>query len=164
GSVHLNDVALLSPFFWEGEIRGYVANVAHHVDVGGSAPGSLAVTTEVFQEGLVIPPVKLVNRGEINPDIMRFIMTHTRLPTESAGDFRAQIAANNLAAIRLGELIEKLGPESFEAYCNELIAYAERRTRADLARLPRGVHRGEDFLDSDGVTDDPIRVAVAITV
>ena len=164
GSVHLNDVALLSPLYFDGALAGFVANVAHHVDVGGSAPGSLAVTTEIFQEGLIIPPVKLVDRGEIDGDIMRFIMTNTRLPVESAGDFRAQIAANTLAQQRIAALIEKLGLDAFGAYCGELIEYAERRTRADLSRLPAGVYRAEDFLDNDGVSPEPVRVAVAITV
>lgn len=164
GAVHLNDVALISPVYDDGELRGFVANVAHHVDIGGSAPGSLAVTTEVFQEGLVIPPVKLVQAGQIVPDIMRFILTNVRLPRESAGDFRAQLAANNLATTRLIELIGRLGRPGFEIYCDELIAYAERRTRADLGRLPRGTYTGEDFLDNDGVTEEPIRVAVTLRV
>jgi N-methylhydantoinase B len=164
GAVHLNDIALISPVYDGDHLLGIVANVAHHVDVGGSTPGSLGVTTEVFQEGLIIPPVKLVEGGRINADILRFISANVRLPRESAGDFRAQIAANNLAGTRLVELAGQLGRDAFEAYCNELITYAERRTRADLARLPRGVYAAEDFLDSDGVTDEPVRVAVTLRV
>ena len=164
GAVHLNDVALISPVFDGEDLVGFVANVAHHVDIGGSAPGSLAVTTEVFQEGLIIPPVKLVRNGEFDPDLLRFISTNVRLPRESLGDFRAQLAANNLATRRLLELIQQLGRDGFRAYCDELIAYSARRTRADLARLPRGVYAAEDFLDNDGVTDEPVRVAVTIRV
>jgi N-methylhydantoinase B len=113
---------------------------------------------------LVIPPVKLVDRGQIAADVMRFILSNTRLPTESAGDFRAQVAANNLATTRLLDLIDQLGRDAFQAYCAQLLAYAERRTRVDLRRLPQGVYRAEDFLDNDGVTDEPVRVAVALIV
>lgn len=164
GAVHLNDVAMISPVFDGDALLGIVANVAHHVDIGGSTPGSLGVTTEVYQEGLIIPPVKLVRGGQFDPDILRFICTNVRLPHESAGDFRAQLAANNLAGRRLRELSQRLGAGAFEAYCDALIAYSARRTREDLARLPLGTYEAEDYLDNDGVTDEPVRVAVRVTV
>src|SRR3954451_21039831 len=164
GAVHLNDIALISPVFDDGRFLGIVANVAHHVDIGGGTPGSLGVSTEIFQEGLIIPPVKFVQGGKINADIQRFIATNVRLPEASAGDFRAQLAANALASTRICALVERLGDDAFRAYCDALNDYSERRTRAELARLPRGEYVAEDFLDNDGVPDEPIRVAVAIRV
>jgi N-methylhydantoinase B len=164
GAVHLNDIALISTVFDGDRFLGIVANVAHHVDIGGGTPGSLGVSSEIFQEGLIIPPVKFVEGGRINADLQRFIATNVRLPEASAGDFRAQLAANALAATRICALVERLGPDAFRAYCDALNDYSERRTRAELARLPRGVYEAEDFMDNDGVTDEPIRVAVTLRV
>ena len=95
GGVHLNDITLISPVYHEGKLFGYVANLAHHVDVGGGAPGSIGAFREVYQEGIIIPPVKLVRDGEIVPDVFRLVLAQIRSKRETAGDFRAQIAANN---------------------------------------------------------------------
>jgi N-methylhydantoinase B len=164
GAVHLNDVALISPIYDGDTLLGIAANVAHHVDIGGGNPASLGVTTEVFQEGLIIPPVKFVEGGRIDADILRFISANVRLPQASAGDFRAQLAANAIASTRIRELVERLGPDAFRAYCAALNEYSERRTRAALTRLPFGTYAAEDFLDNDGISDDPVRVAVTIRV
>jgi N-methylhydantoinase B len=164
GATHLNDIALISPIHADGELLGVVANIAHHVDVGGSSPGSLGVTTEVFQEGLIIPPVKLVEGGRINADLLRFIEANVRLPEASAGDFRAQLAANAVAGTRIRALADRLGREAFRTYCDALNDYSERRTRAALAAIPPGVYQAEDFLDNDGVTDEPVRVAVCLRI
>ena len=163
GAVHLNDIALISPVHGRtGELLGFVANVAHHVDVGGGAPGSLAPARDLYQEGLVVPPVRLVHAGKIVPDVMRMIGANIRAPRESAGDFRAQIAANTVGARRLAELVDRLGTAAFVGFCDDLIAYTSERTRAALARLPHGTFSAEDFLDGDGFTDDPIRIAAAL--
>jgi len=163
GAVHLNDIALISPVHDRtGELLGFVANVAHHVDVGGGAPGSLAPARDLYQEGLILPPVRLVQAGQLVPDVMRMIVANIRAPRESAGDFRAQVAANHVGARRLGELVERLGRGAFIQFCDDLIDYTSRRTRAALARLPRGEFSAEDFLDGDGFTDDPIRIAATL--
>src|SRR5262245_61232881 len=104
GGVHLNDITLISPVFAGDRIAGYLANIAHHVDVGGGAPGSIGVSSEIYQEGLVIPPVRFVARGEINRDVFAMIRSNFRGTREISGDFRAQTAANRLGIERLGEL------------------------------------------------------------
>lgn len=165
GAAHLNDVALISPLFGpDGRLVAVVANVAHHVDVGGSAPGSLAPAREIYQEGLILPPTRFVEGGRINPDVMRLIASNIRSPKESAGDFRAQVAANSLGASRLLELIERLGAEGFARMCDEIVAYTARRTRAAFATLPRGEFVAEDYLDGDGISDEPVRIRVAVRV
>ncbi|HLW59571.1 MAG TPA: hydantoinase B/oxoprolinase family protein [bacterium] len=163
GAVHLNDIALISPVHARtGELLGFVANVAHHVDVGGGAPGSLAPARDLYQEGLIVPPVRLVRAGQVVPDVMRMIVANIRAPRESAGDFRAQVAANHVGARRLAELVERLGRTVFTQFCDDLIDYTSRRTRAALALLPHGEFSAEDFLDGDGFTDDPIRIAATL--
>lgn len=163
GAVHLNDIALISPVYARtGELVAIVANVAHHVDVGGGAPGSLTLARDVYQEGLVLPPVRFVQDGRIVPDIMRMITANIRSPRESAGDFRAQIAANNVGADRVREIVERCGHGEFGRFSDELIDYTARRTRTALAALPHGEFSAEDFLDGDGLTDTPIRIAATI--
>ena len=141
--VHLNDVSLVSPVFAEGELLGYVANLAHHVDVGGGAPASIGAFREVFQEGVIIPPVKLVEAGRIVDDVFRLILAQIRSKHETAGDFRAQIAANATGVRRLEALVDRHGHATIVAAMEELLAYTERRTRAEIAALPHGVYEAE---------------------
>src|SRR6185437_9029369 len=115
GGVHLNDVNLICPVHWEGELLGYVANLAHHVDVGGGAPASIGAFREVFQEGVIIPPVKLVREGTIVEDVFRLILAQIRSKHETAGDFRAQIAANATGVRRVQALVERHGLETIVA-------------------------------------------------
>ena len=164
GGVHLNDICLISPVYYEGEVFGYVACLAHHVDVGGGAPASIGAFQEVYQEGVIIPPVKLVRDGQIDRDIFELIMAQVRAKRETAGDFRAQIAANNTGIRRLTALLDRLGPETVALYIDELIAYADRRTRADLAQLPKGVYTADGYLDSDGYTDEPVHLVVKVVI
>src|SRR5207302_6734508 len=110
--VHLNDVSLISPVFHAGELLGYVANLAHHVDVGGGAPASIGAFREVFQEGVIIPPVKIVAGGRIVPDIFKLVLAQIRSKHETSGDMRAQIAANTTGARRVHALVERHGPEA----------------------------------------------------
>jgi N-methylhydantoinase B len=164
-AVHLNDIALITPAYDNtGALIGYVANVAHHVDIGGSAPGSLAPAREIYQEGLTIPPVRIIEQGEINRDIWNLILANVRSSDESAGDFRAQIAANNLGVHRLVEIANRAGRETFVELCEALISYTERRARVSLAELPRGEYSGEDFLDDDGFSHGPIRIRVTVRI
>ncbi len=138
--VHLNDVSLISPVFAAGELLGYVANLAHHVDVGGGAPASIGAFREVFQEGVIIPPVKVVEGGKIVDDVFALILAQIRSKHETAGDFRAQIAANATGARRLEALVGRHGHATIVAAMAELLDYTERRTLAELAALPHGVY------------------------
>ena len=140
--VHLNDVSLISPVFCDGELLGYVANLAHHVDVGGGAPASVGAFREVFQEGVIIPPVKIVEAGRIVPDVFRLILAQIRSKHETAGDLRAQVAANNTGVRRLQALVERLGRETIVTTMNELLDYTERRARAEIAGAPPRRLRG----------------------
>ena len=164
GGVHLNDVTLISPVHHGGELFGYVASLAHHVDVGGGAPASVGAFREVFQEGVIIPPVKLVRAGQLVDDVFRFVLAQIRSKRETAGDFRAQVAANTTGVRRIGALLDRLGRETVAGYVDELIAYAERRARAEIDRLPRGRFEAEGQVDNDGFTDQPVRLRVAVQI
>jgi N-methylhydantoinase B len=164
GGVHLNDVNLISPVHHEGGLLGYVANLAHHVDVGGGAPASIGAFREVFQEGVIIPPVKLVERGRIVPDVFRLILAQIRSKHETAGDFRAQIAANNTGVRRIQALVERHGLETITETMDALLDYTERRTRAELAGLPAGVYEAEGSVDNDGYTTNPVHLQARIEI
>jgi len=165
GGVHLNDITLISPVYLSsGELLGYVANLAHHVDVGGGAPGSIGAFREVFQEGIIVPPVKLVRAGKIVPDIFRLVLAQIRSKRETAGDFRAQIAANATGVRRLCALVERLGAGVVRQSIDELLSYTERRARAGLRTLPFGVFRAEGWVDNDGYSDQPVRLVVSVSV
>jgi N-methylhydantoinase B len=160
--VHLNDVSLISPVYSDGELLGYVANLAHHVDVGGGAPASIGAFREVFQEGVIIPPVKLVEGGRIVPDLFRLLLAQIRSKHETGGDLRAQIAANATGARRLQALVGSYGRPTIATAMEELLAYTERRTRAELAALPHGVYEAEGAVDNDGYTDQPVRLRARV--
>ena len=164
GGVHLNDISLISPVYCDGELFGYVANMAHHVDVGGGAPASVGAFREVYQEGIIIPPVKLVAGGEIVEDVFRLILGQIRSKRETAGDFRAQMAANATGARRLAELTQQTGLDTVNTYIRELMTYAERRTRAEIAKLPQGEFSAEGYVDNDGYTDEPVRLVAKVRI
>jgi len=171
GGVHLNDITLISPVYHKGSsagaspsLFGYVANLAHHVDVGGGAPGSIGAFREVYQEGIIIPPVKLVHGGKIVPDVFRLVLAQIRSKRETAGDFRAQVAANNTGVRRLSALLERLEPKTVAFYIDELIAYTERRTRAELTKLPKSVFTADGYVDSDGFTDEPVHLVAKLVI
>ncbi len=164
GGVHLNDITLISPVYTGNELIGYVANLAHHVDVGGGAPGSIGAFREVFQEGIIIPGVKLVSFGKIDDDIFRLVLAQIRSKRETAGDFRAQIAANITGTKRIAALAQRYGVETLNAHIDELLDYTERRARNDVEKLPHGIFRAEGVVDNDGYTDEPVHLAAQITV
>jgi N-methylhydantoinase B len=164
GGVHLNDITVTSPVFFRGELFGYVANLAHHVDVGGGAPASVGAFRELFQEGIVIPPVRIAEGGVIVRDVMRLILSQIRSKHETGGDFRAQLAANATGARRLTELLERYGADVVRSYVDELIAYTERRARAEIATLPRGTFAAEGFVDTDGYTDQRVKLVVKVVI
>ena len=162
--VHLNDVTLTSPVYHGDELVGWVASLAHHVDVGGGAPASVGAFREVYQEGVIIPPVKLVEGGEIVDDVFRLVLSQIRSKHETAGDLRAQIAANNTGIRRLNGLIDRMGQETVLRYADELLDYTERRARAEIAELPRGTFSAEGFMDSDGYDGGPVRLTAQIVI
>lgn len=181
GGVHLNDITLISPVYLApnpsslaplradegkdgGVLLGYVANLAHHVDVGGGAPGSIGAFREVFQEGIIIPGVKLVSQGKINEDVFRLVLAQIRSKRETAGDFRAQIAANVTGVKRIAALAERYGVETLNRYIDELLEYTRRRAQAELEKLPRGVFRAEGVVDNDGYTKEPVHLVAQVTI
>ena len=162
---HLPDICIVSPVFHEGNCLGIVANLAHHVDIGGIVPGGMpTISTEIFQEGLRIPPVRICKNGRVDDEILSLITHNVRTPREAIGDVQAQIAANNIGERRLLEIARKHGAASTAAYMDELIAYSERRMRARLRDLPRGVYAFADVLEGDGLTDDLLTIKVRVEI
>lgn len=143
---------------------GFAASRAHHADVGGMKPGSMPIAREIIQEGLIIPPVKLVERGEINAGVWDMILANVRTPAERAGDLYAQLAANARGVARMQEMVSRYGAGDVAHYAAELMAYTERLTRNLLLAIPNGTYSFEDFLDDDGVGREPVPIRVAITV
>ncbi len=165
GGTHLPDITLVSPMAAGGDVLGYAVTRAHHSDVGGMSPGSMpAGSHELFQEGLVIPPVRLVRGGAYVPDVLDLILANVRTPDIRRGDLRAQIAANRLAEQRLAELVERRGRDTVAAVFSEVIAYTERRTRETLRGLPDGSATAESEIEGDGVTDDDVPIRVTVTL
>jgi N-methylhydantoinase B len=165
GGVHLNDVCLVAPVFHAGELVAYVATIAHHVDVGGGTPGSLTgLSREIYQEGLRIAPVRILVEGRIDERLLNLIAANVRAPRETSGDLRAQAAGVHVGARRLTELITHHGWPTLSTAIDALIDYSERRVRAAIGRLPSGVYRATGWMDNDGVSDEPVRVEVEITI
>ncbi len=164
GGTHLPDVTLVSAVYVEGRPFFYVANRAHHADIGGISAGSMPLSTEIFQEGLRIPPIKLYERGELNRSVLRLILANVRTPVEREGDLTAQLAANRTGERRLREMIAKYGVEEIALYMRELYAYAERMVRKRIETIPDGEYTAEDYLDDDGITGEPVRIRVTIRI
>jgi N-methylhydantoinase B len=165
GGTHLPDLTLVSPMTMEGEILGYAVTRAHHNDVGGMRPGSMpADSREIFQEGLVIPPVRLEAEGEVVQDVLDLVLANVRTPDVRRGDLRAQLAANRLAERRLAELVERRGRDVVEQAFTDVVAYAERRTREVLRSLEDGEHEAEGEIEGDGTRDEDIPVRVRVRV
>jgi N-methylhydantoinase B len=164
GGTHLPDISLVTPVFHRGRLAGFVANRAHHADIGGAYPGSMAPTTELYQEGLILPPVKLVERGRTNHALVDTICRNVRTPDERRGDLAAQLAANATGQRRLSELLDRYGARTFR----RLVADAFRRTREAaaslLAKVPLGAHVFTDYLDDDGFGSAPLPIRVTLTV
>ena len=164
GGTHLPDVTMVTPVHVDGERVGFAASRAHHADVGGMTPGSMPLSRELFQEGLVVPPVKLVEAGERNEAVWEMILANVRTPEERAGDLRAQVAANDRGEERLRALCRRHGTGEVERFMEGLQDYAARVTRGLVSGLPDGAYRFEDRLDDDGVGDGPVEIRVEITV
>jgi N-methylhydantoinase B/oxoprolinase/acetone carboxylase alpha subunit len=166
GGTHLPDITMVSPVCLGRARRPafYVANRAHHSDVGGMSPGSMPLAREIFQEGLIVPPVKLARRGAIVPDVLALILANVRTPVEREGDLTAQIAANRVAEARLREMVATHGARTVAGYASALQDYTERVMRATIAAIPDGVYAFEDRLDDDGFTAAPVAIRARVTI
>ncbi len=172
GGTHLPDITLVAPVYVESRrLRGrvvrahtspdfYVASRAHHADVGGAYPGSMGLCREIYQEGVRIPPVKLMRGGVMNADVLALLLNNVRTPEEREGDLGAQIAACHTGAERLREVCSRYGVERARRVAADLLDYSEELMRAFLQRVPAGEYRAEDFLDGDGISEHPVKIAV----
>src|SRR5580658_8318123 len=169
GGTHLPDITLVAPVHVRsGNSRlkpekmrpdFYVASRAHHADIGGAYPGSMGLCREIYQEGLRIPPVKIMREGRVQSDVLALLLTNVRTPQEREGDLGAQIAACHTGAQRLGEICSRYGLERAKKAAPELLDYSEEMMRALLHQIPSGSYRAEDFLDNDGISTEPVKIA-----
>jgi|AmaraimetFIIA100_FD_contig_71_2828160_length_2726_multi_7_in_0_out_0_2 N-methylhydantoinase B len=165
GNNHLPDFIMAKPVFFNGRIVAYTAVRGHYVDVGGGGPGSYsAAMPDIYAEGLRIPPVRIFKEGELNQDIVDVLLHNTRNSRERFGDLRSQFAGCVAAERRVLSFCQKYGAETFQAAMEEMVAAAEKLTRAAIAKIPDGTYTFEDFCDNDAITDDPIRIAASVTV
>jgi N-methylhydantoinase B len=182
GGTHLPDITLVAPVFeWSGRASGrrragsrprkaashpdfYVASRAHHADVGGAYAGSMGPCREIYQEGLRIPPVRIMREGVMDRDVLALLLNNVRTPEEREGDLGAQIAACHTGAERLAEVCVRYGVDRTRRAARELLAYSEELMRTFLLQVPPGAYRAEDFLDNDGIRDKPVKIAVTVTV
>lgn len=165
GGMHLPDIFMFVPLFYEHRRRAFAVVICHHTDVGGRVPGSNASdSTEIYQEGLRLPPLKLYQRGKLNETLETLIKINVRVPDRVWGDLSAQYAAAQVGKRGLDRLFQRYGADEVEAYMQELLDYAERLTRAEIRQWPKGTYRFTDHIDNDGFSDKPIPISVAITV
>jgi len=180
GGTHLPDITLVAPVYvglgpaLSGRRRAsyprksknspdfYVASRAHHADVGGAYPGSMGLCREIYQEGFRIPPVRLIRAGVMDRDVLSLLLSNVRTPEEREGDLGAQIAACHTGAERLLEVCVRYGLVRVMRAAQELMEYSERVMRAFLLQVPRGTYQAEDFLDNDGISDKPVKIAVTM--
>jgi len=171
GGTHLPDITLVAPVYVQSKRSRrreksrpdfYVASRAHHADVGGTYPGSMGLCREIYQEGLRIPPVKIMRAGEMQPDVLALLLNNVRTPREREGDLGAQIAACHTGAERLREICSRYGLDRTKKAARELLDYSAEMMRAFLSQVPIGIYRAEDFLDNDGVNANPVKIAVTL--
>ena len=164
GGTHLMDVRFVQPFYYQGELFCWLANTGHWPDIGGAVPGGFSASaTEVQQEGLRLPPVKLYKRGEIDSEILQIINFNIRVPEQRIGDIRAQKAALHVGTQRLTALIDRYGAMTINEAIAELRGRAERQMRAKIEPLADGVYRADAVVDSDGVVDEPLVIRLELT-
>ena len=165
GGTHLMDVKMVMPFYYRGKLWCYLSNTGHWPDTGGMVPGGFNSTaTEIQQEGLRLPPVKIVRRGEIVQDVVDIILNNIRVPEERIGDIRAQIGALKTGEKRLTVLLDRYGAETVDRAVVELKARSEQQMRACIATIPDGVYAFTSYIDSDGIVNEPLAVALEMTV
>ena len=165
GGMHIPDIFVVRPVFWEGRRVAFAVSTAHHADLGGRLPGSAACdNTEIFQEGLRIPWLKLYRRGEPDETIFALIEANVRMPEVTLGDLRAQLAATHIGANSILKLVSRYGLEIFQGCCRDLLAYTERLVRSEIASWPDGCSSFTDYMDSDGVGGPPVRLQATLTI
>lgn len=165
GGTHLSDFRLVKPVFRNGRVFCFLASVGHWHDVGGNVPGNYnPAATESFQEGMLIPPVKLFDEGRFRQDIVDILSANSRLPMSLYGDLNGQINALDLGEKRMQALLDEYGGETVAACLNELKLRAARLMRAEIAALPQGTVSAEDFLDNDGIVDEPLKIALDLSI
>ena len=165
GGTHLPDVTLVTPFFCGGDRPAFfLANRAHHADIGGMSAGSMPLSTEIFQEGLRIPPLRLVRQGEFDAELLALLLANVRTPVEREGDLAAQAAANRVGARRLEEILAVFGQAEAERYCGALLDYGERLMAEVIAAIPAGRYAFEDVLEDDGAGGGPFTVACTVEI
>ena len=165
GGTHLSDFKLVRPYYRDCELFCYLASVGHWHDVGGNVPGNYNPSaTESFQEGMHIPPVKLFRKGVLNQDIVDILQTNSRLPGSLYGDLNGQVNALDLGASRLGQLLDEYGAKLVEDCVEELTVRAEKLMRSNIESIPDGQYSFEDFLDNDGIVDEPLKIALDVTI
>ncbi|MBD3924267.1 hydantoinase B/oxoprolinase family protein [Nocardioides cavernae] len=165
GGTHLPDVTLVAPIFFKDDLLGFAVNRAHHLDIGGTVPGSFfSAAQENYQEGLRIAPIKLVRRGEVDPHLLELIVGNTRLPAQLKVDLAAQMSANRTAIRRLTDLADRYGPDEVQSAMSLILDQSERRTREAIRLLPDGDYEATDYIDNDGITDVPRAVHVTVRI
>ena len=165
GGTHLPDITLISPVLFKEEVAGFVANRAHHADVGGSVPGSMpGGATEIYQEGLRIPPTKLVESGKVNQGLWRMILANVRTPIERQGDLRAQLASNATGVTRFEFILQKYSRPTIFTFLTDLHDYSNNRMLQQLQQMPKGKYTFTDYMDNDGVTSEPVSLTVQVTI
>jgi N-methylhydantoinase B len=164
GGTHLPDITLVSGVFLKNRLVFYVASRAHHSDVGGMSPGSMPLAEEIYQEGLRIPPIKLMSAGKLNRDVWDLVLANVRTPEEREGDLAAMLGANRTGERRLMEIVAKYGWPEVRRYVIEILNYSERMTRHAIDAIPDGTYEAEDCLDNDGITDNPIVIRVKLRI
>lgn len=165
GGQHIMDVQTFAPVHFNGELVGFVGNIAHMADMGGAAPGGVAGgMTEIYMEGIRLPMIKLYRKFKENEDVFAILENNIRVPDKTLGDIRAQVSANYVGVRKIQELYKKYGKEVVQECLTALLDYSERRIREGIQKLPDGKYSGEVFIDNDGVTDDPIPIRVNIHI
>jgi N-methylhydantoinase B len=165
GGTHLSDFRLVRPFYWDGRVFCYLASVGHWHDVGGNVPGNYnPVATECFQEGMLIPPVKLFRKGTLVQDVVDILQANSRLPVSLYGDLNGQINALDLGMRRMAALLDEYTDATVAEALAELRARAAKLMAANIADLPDGTYSAEDYLDNDGINDVPLKIALDLTI
>ncbi|MGH9570401.1 MAG: hydantoinase B/oxoprolinase family protein, partial [Candidatus Angelobacter sp.] len=167
GGTHLPDITLVAPVFLAAKKSKfpafYVASRAHHADVGGTYSGSMGICREIFQEGVRIPPIKLIAAGRLQRDVLNLLLNNVRTPEEREGDLNAQVAACHTGSTRLQEVVQRYGVRRVQQIMRELQDYSEELMRVFLGKVPRGRYVAEDFLDDDGAGSGPVKITVVLT-
>ena len=165
GGTHLSDMRLVRPYYHAGQLFCYLASVGHWHDVGGAVPGNYnPAATDVFQEAFNLPPVKLARAGKVNQDIIDILMRNTRLPQSAMGDLNGQLGALDLGVKRMDELLDEYGGATITAALEALGHRAEALMRSELTELPDGRWEAEDYLDNDGINDEPLKIKIALEI